>query len=102
MEQVNRIHSQCPERCVFKGIQRPCQCSVRPRKFDASQREMPNKLRGMRLKSQWPHCLLHVGKVSHEEAEAHALGEFEKYGKVLESSRPDELDEAMKRLKEKK
>lgn len=43
--------------------------------------------------------LLHGGKVSHEEAEAHALAEFEKYSKALEVSQPDELDKAMKRLK---
>ncbi len=43
--------------------------------------------------------LLHSGKVSHEEAEAHALAEFEKFSKAQESSRPDELDKALKRLK---
>lgn len=37
--------------------------------------------------------------MSHEEAEAHALGEFEKYAKAMETSRPDELDKAVKRLK---
>jgi len=43
--------------------------------------------------------LLHGGKVSHEEAEAHALAEFEKFSKALEASREDELDKAVKRLK---
>jgi hypothetical protein len=39
--------------------------------------------------------------VSHEEAEAHALAEFEKYNKALDASQPDELDKAVKRLKRK-
>jgi hypothetical protein len=43
--------------------------------------------------------LLHGGKVSHEEAEAHAIAEFEKFSKALEASTPDELDKAVKRLK---
>lgn len=43
--------------------------------------------------------LLHGGKVSHEEAEAHALSEFDKFSKALEASRPDELDKAINRLK---
>lgn len=43
--------------------------------------------------------LLHGGKVSHEEAEAHALAEFEKFSKALDASRPDELDKAIKQLK---
>lgn len=43
--------------------------------------------------------LLHGGKVSHEEAEARALAEFEKLGKALEACRPDELDKAIKQLK---
>jgi len=43
--------------------------------------------------------LLHGGKVSHEEAEAHALGEFETYNKALNANKPDELDKAVKRLK---
>ena len=42
---------------------------------------------------------LYGGKVSHEEAEAHALSELETYSKALDGSRPDELDKAMKRLK---
>ena len=46
--------------------------------------------------------LLHGGKVSHEEAEAHALSEFEKFSMALEASKPDELDKAVKRLKAKK
>lgn len=43
--------------------------------------------------------LQHGGKVSHEEAEAHALAEFDKYNKALEASKDDELDKAVKRLK---
>ena len=46
--------------------------------------------------------LLHGGKVSHEEAEAHALSEFEKFSMALEASKPDALDKAVKRLKAKK
>lgn len=42
--------------------------------------------------------LLHSGKVSHEEAEAHALAEFEKYSKALEASQEDEFDKAVKRI----
>ncbi|MBK6629395.1 MAG: virulence RhuM family protein [Flavobacteriales bacterium] len=43
--------------------------------------------------------LLHGGNVSHEEAEAHAIAEFEKFSKALEVSTPDELDKAVKRLR---
>ena len=44
--------------------------------------------------------LQHGGKVSHEEAEAHALAEFDKYSKALEASQEDDLDKAVKRLKD--
>lgn len=43
--------------------------------------------------------LLHAGSVGHEEAEAHALAEFDKYSKALEEGKEDELDRALKRLK---
>lgn len=40
----------------------------------------------------------HAGRVSHAAAEEHALREFERYRKQLDTGRPDELDKAMKRL----
>lgn len=42
--------------------------------------------------------LQHAGAVSHEEAEQHALKEFERYRKQLEAITPDELDKEVKRL----
>jgi hypothetical protein len=42
--------------------------------------------------------LKHSGKISHEDAEAFALNEFEKYQKQLTTNSSDELDKAMKRL----
>jgi hypothetical protein len=43
--------------------------------------------------------LLHAGKVSHEEAEKHALTEYNKYQKQLGTYEVDELDRYLKRLK---
>jgi hypothetical protein len=42
--------------------------------------------------------LMHTGRVSHEEAEQHALSEFNKYQKQLGIYEVDELDKYMKRL----
>lgn len=42
--------------------------------------------------------LLHKGKVSHGQAEKHALQQFEQYQKQISASRVDELDKAIKRL----
>jgi len=44
--------------------------------------------------------LNHLGTVSHEQAEQHALDEFEKFRKQLKMSEVDELDKYMKRLNE--
>jgi hypothetical protein len=42
--------------------------------------------------------LQHAGAISHEEAEEHALKEFERNRKQLEATTPDELDKEVKRL----
>ena len=42
--------------------------------------------------------LNHAGKVSHQQAETHALQEFEKYQKHVNSTEIDELDKALKNL----
>jgi hypothetical protein len=44
--------------------------------------------------------LMHAGKISHEEAEQHALTEYNKYQKQLGFYEADELDKYLKRLKE--
>ena len=44
--------------------------------------------------------LMHAGRVSHEEAEQHALTEYNKYQKQLGFYEADELDKYLKRLKE--
>lgn len=42
--------------------------------------------------------LLHKGKVSHTQAEKHALQQFEQYQKQIAATRIDELDKAIKKL----
>lgn len=42
--------------------------------------------------------LMHKGKVSHEEAEQHALQQYEQYQKQLKATELDELDKALKKL----
>ena len=42
--------------------------------------------------------LMHSGKISTQQAKEHAIKEYEKYNKMI--NEPDELDKAMKRLKE--
>ncbi len=44
--------------------------------------------------------LMHSGKVSAQQAKEHAIREYEKYRKMIAENEPDELDKAMKRLKE--
>ena len=43
--------------------------------------------------------LMHSGKISHEDAEQHALSEYDKYRKQLAVHEADELDKYIKRLK---
>ncbi len=45
--------------------------------------------------------LMHLGKVSAEQAKEHAINEYEKHKKMINETEPDELDKAMKRLNEK-
>ena len=42
--------------------------------------------------------LRHAGAVSHDDAEKHALKEFERYRMQLDAGQPDERDRAMKRI----
>lgn len=42
--------------------------------------------------------LLHKGKVSHTQAEKHALQQYDEYQKQIAANRIDELDKAMKKL----
>jgi hypothetical protein len=44
--------------------------------------------------------LMHSGKISAQQAKEHAINEFEKYKIMINETEPDELDKAMKRLKD--
>ncbi len=45
--------------------------------------------------------LMHSGHISAKQAKEHAINEYEKYNKMINEIEPDELDKAIKRLKEK-
>lgn len=91
LDHLNRIVSQYLEFAELQALQR------KPMRMADWKRKLHDFLT---LNER--EVLLHAGKVTHEEAEAHALAEFDKYSKSLEDTRPDELDKAMKRLKGKR
>ena len=88
LDHLNRIVNQYLEFAELQAVQR------KPMRMA----EWKKKLHDF-LTLNEREILLHDGKVSHEEAEAHALAEFNEYSKALDASQPDELDKAVKRLK---
>lgn len=88
LDHLNRIVNQYLEFAELQALQRK----------PMSMAEWKKKLHDF-LTLNEREILLHGGAVSHDEAEAHALAEFEKYNKALDAAQPDELDKAVKRLK---
>jgi hypothetical protein len=87
LDQLNRIVNQYLEYAELQALQRkPMRMADWRKKLDDflvfNERDI----------------LDHSGTVSHEEAERHARGEFERYRQQQDAAEPDELDEAVKRL----
>lgn len=88
LKQLNLIVSQYLDFAELQAMQRK----------PMYMKDWINKLHGF-LTLNEREILDHKGTVSHDTAEQHALNEFEKYKKQLESVKVDELDKAIKRLK---
>jgi hypothetical protein len=88
LNQLNRIVNQYLEFAELQALQHK----------PMHMKNWIEKLHGF-LKLNDRNILKHAGSISHEEAEAYALKEFEKYQNQLKSSEPDELDKAVKKIK---
>ncbi len=91
LNQLNRIINQYLEFAELQAMQRK----------PMYMKDWITKLHGF-LTLNDREVLEHVGKVSHEQAEEFAFKEFEKYQKQLNASQADELDQAVKKLSNKK
>lgn len=88
LDQLNRIINQYLEFAELQAMQRK----------PMHMKDWLGKLHGFLMLND-REVLSHAGKISHEEAEAHALSEFEKYQKQLDTTEPDELDKQVKKLR---
>ncbi len=91
LDQLNRIVNQYLEFAELQSLQRK----------PMYMQEWISKLHGF-LTLNDREILQNTGKVSHEEAEAFALKEFEKYQQQLKQNEVDELGKAMKKIQEQK
>ena len=87
LDHLNRIVSQYLEFAELQALQRK----------PMHMKDWIEKLHGF-LTLNDREILEHNGKVSHEEATAFAIEEFEKYQKQLKASETDDLDKAFKKL----
>jgi len=87
LDQLNRIVNQYLEFAELQALNRkPMHMS-----------EWQEKLHGF-LTLNDREILLHKGKVSHDQAEAHALQQYEQFKKQLEATNVDELDKVIKSI----
>jgi len=87
LDQLNRIVNQYLEFAELQAMNRK----------SMHMADWQTKLHGF-LTLNDREILLHKGTVSHDQAEKHALQQFERYQKMLAAQEVDELDKAIKRI----